>query len=185
MTIYIERAMLCGRRLTSLRHENLLRGSDAAVDAFMRKQSPSELMTITEFNSPGGLLRQPEHGGDPRRADDHPRALVELTPRGRVLLQHVVVVLRVIGFCACSLGDREDPVLFMSAVAQLAGALSGRAVDDATFAGLRELYTFKNHSTHLPDVPDGAPGNKTTDTFAAVLVGTQAGASAWRLACMA
>ena len=140
--------MLCERRLTSLRDDKLLRGSAKAVDAFIRKQSPSELMTITAFNSPGGLLRQPEHGGD-AAADDHPHALVELTPRGRVLLQHVVVVLRVIGFCACSLGDREDPVLFMSAVAQLAGALSGRAVDDATFAGLRELYTFKNHKTCL------------------------------------
>ena len=94
--------MLCGRRLTSLCHEKLLRGSAKAVDAFMRKQSPSELMTITEFNSPGGLLRQPEHGGD-ATADDHPRALVELTPRGGGDDRRVVV-LRVVGFCACSHG---------------------------------------------------------------------------------
>ena len=94
--------LVCSRLLARLRHDKLLRGSDAAVAAFMRKQPPDKMSRILMIGGPGGLLRQPEHGAN-ATADDHPRALVELTPRGGGDDRRVVV-LRVVGFCACSHG---------------------------------------------------------------------------------
>ena len=59
----------------------------------------------------------------------------------------------------------------MSPIAQLAGALHGRAVDDGVFDFVRQRYTIEDFSTVLPAVPEGSKLNKTTSAFTALLVG--------------
>ena len=89
-----------------LKSLGLLKGSADALAAVAKTQSLEKLTQLATINGVGGLLRQAEDGGN-KRADDHPRTFIELTPRRRRVGR--VLVLRFIGYCACSEGEIFSP----------------------------------------------------------------------------
>ena len=89
-----------------LRANGYLDGTDEALAAVAKTQSLEKLTQLATINGVGGLLRQAEDGGN-KRADDHPRTFIELTPRRRRVGR--VLVLRFIGYCACSEGEIFSP----------------------------------------------------------------------------
>ena len=83
-----------------------LDGTVKACEKVAQEQSVSTLKRQGTRNGVGGLLWQAEDGGN-KRADDHPRTFIELTPRRRRVGR--VLVLRFIGYCACSEGEIFSP----------------------------------------------------------------------------